>query len=169
MARFEIDPRRSRVWIDARSNVHPIHTATDGLEGWVDVTPDGRGGLDLAVAPSGVLRLPVARLSSGNRLEDRELHKRIDAARHPTIDGVLTGLAPADGDGRYRVAGDLTFCGVTRRCEDVMVVRPVDDRTLELSGSSTFDVREFGVQPPRILLLRVEPEVVVRVEITATR
>ena len=30
-------------------------------------------------------------------------------------------------------------------------------------------IRDFGMEPPRILMLRVEPEVVVRVEIVAVR
>jgi polyisoprenoid-binding protein YceI len=169
MARYEIVPDRSRVWIDARSNVHPIHSTSDGLEGWVELSPDGTGGLDPAVTPAGSLRLPVSRLSSGNRLEDRELHKRIDARRFPTIDGVLTAMAPDGPAGAFRVSGDLTFRGVTRRCEDRMTVRVVDHRTVELAGSSTFDIRDFGMQPPRILLLRVEPTVEVRVAIVALK
>jgi hypothetical protein len=32
-----------------------------------------------------------------------------------------------------------------------------------------FDVRDFGMEPPRMLFLRVEPEVAVRVEIIAER
>jgi polyisoprenoid-binding protein YceI len=169
LARYRIVPDRSRVWIDARSNVHPIHSSCDGLEGWVEVTAGPGRGFDLADATAGELTLAVRRLSSGNRLEDRELHKRLDARRHPTIVGRLTGVEPGQGDGRSRVSGDLTFRGVTRRCRDEMTVRVADDRTIVLSGRSTFDIRDFGMEPPRILVLRVEPEVEVRVEITATR
>ncbi len=149
--------------------MHPIHSSSDGLEGWVELSPDGDGGLDPTVAPAGTLRLPVTRLSSGNRLEDRELHKRIEARQFPTIEGVLRAMEPDGASGAFRVQGDLTFRGVTRRCQDRMTMRVVDDRTVELAGSSTFDIRDFGMQPPRILMLKVEPEVVVRVEITATR
>ena len=39
MALYTIIPERSRVWIDARSSVHPIHSTTDGLEGFVDLEP----------------------------------------------------------------------------------------------------------------------------------
>jgi polyisoprenoid-binding protein YceI len=169
MARYDIVPERSRVWIDARSNVHPIHSTSDGLEGYVDLTADGNGQVDPAERPAGKLSLRVTRLSSGNRLEDREMHKRIDARRFPTIDGVLTSMEPVDRDGRYRVSGDLAFHGVTRHCEDEMTVRVVDERTIELAGSSTFDIRDFGMEPPRILMLKVEPDVVVRVEIIAMK
>ena len=37
------------------------------------------------------------------------------------------------------------------------------------TGQSTFDIRDFGMEPPRILLLKVEPDVTVRVEIVATK
>jgi hypothetical protein len=36
-----------------------------------------------------------------------------------------------------------------------------------LEGESTFDVRDFGMEPPKILMLRVHPEVNVRVQIFA--
>ena len=61
------------------------------------------------------------------------------------------------------------FRGVVRRCEDDMSITVVDDRTLRLEGESRFDIRDFGMQPPRILMLRVEPDVAVRVEIVAER
>jgi hypothetical protein len=168
VARYRIVPERSRVWIEARSNVHPIHSATDGLEGYVDLDLGADGGLDPAGEPSGKLSLSVERLSSGNRLEDRELYRRIDIRRYPTIEGVLRDIAPA-GDGTYRVGGDVTFRGTARRHDDEMTIRAVDDRTIELAGSSRFDVRDFGMDPPRMLMLKVEPEVEVRVEIQAMR
>ena len=46
-----------------------------------------------------------------------------------------------------------------------MNISPVDDRTIRLTGTSSFDIRDFGMQPPKVLLLKVEPEVQVRVEI----
>ena len=155
--RFVIVPDRSRVTIDARSSVHPIHTNTDGLQGFVELGP----------SPRGELSLPVERLRSGNPLEDRELRRRIDAKRYPTIDGRLTEMHESGEPGRYRVRGDITFRGVTRACEDDMMVEHVDEQTVQLAGSSTFDIREFGMDPPRILMLRVEPEVRVSVLIVA--
>jgi hypothetical protein len=175
VTRYDIVPERSRVWIDARSNVHPIHSTTDGLEGYIDLdgkVAAGASGMDpvkIGANPSGKLSLRVDRLSSGNRFEDRELHRRIDARRYPTIDGVLTSMKPVGTGGRYKVSGDVVFRGVTRPCEDEMSVTPLDDRTICLEGRSTFDIRDFGMEPPRILVLRVEPDVVVRVEIVATK
>jgi hypothetical protein len=50
-----------------------------------------------------------------------------------------------------------------------MVIRPVDNQTISLEGSSRFDIREFGMQPPKVLMLKVEPEVDIRVEIFAVK
>jgi len=170
MARYVIVPERSRVWIDARSSLHPIHTETDGLEGWLDLDVHGDGGrVDLTAAPSGHLELPVERLTSGNQLEDRELRRRIDARRYPTIAGDLTLMQETGTDSRYAVGGDLTFMGTTRSYKDQMTVEPVDRRSLRLAGQSTFDIRDFGMAPPRILMFKVEPQVTVRVEIVAER
>ena len=168
MSRFRIVPALSRVWIEARSTLHPIRTETSGLEGWVELEL-GRGGrLDVAAAPGAHLEFRVDRLTSGNPFEDRELRRRIDARRFPTITGDMTSIEPAGEGGRYRVAGDLTFRGVTRPYEDEMTVE-ASDGTVILAGEKTFDVRDFGMEPPRILLLKVEPKVSVKVAITAEK
>ena len=167
MPRFVIVPEKSRVWIHARSTLHAIDSEADGLEGYIALDTDGDGTVDLGTAPTGGLSLPVTRLSSGNSFEDRELFRRIDVRRYPTIDGVLTSVERVGDDSRYRVRGDLTFRGVSRPCEDEMTIEVVDDRTVRLAGESTFDVRDFGMQPPRILMIKVEPDVTVRVEIVA--
>ena len=152
MARYEFVPEKSRVIIDGRSSVHPIHSSTDGLEGFIDLqTGEGR------------VSFAVARLRSGNPLEDREMKRRIDAKNYPTIEGGLTSLEAG------HAVGELTFRGVTKTVNGELTITPVDDDTIEVSGESTFDVRDFGMQPPRILMLRVHPDVKVRIEITARR
>jgi polyisoprenoid-binding protein YceI len=168
VARYRISPERSYVWIDGRSNVHPISVATDGLEGHVELTllPTG---VDVTAPVAGQLSLSVDHLSSGNRVEDKELQRRIDARRFPTIEGVLRKVGPSDNSGDYRVSGDIVFRGVSRHHEDLMGITSIDDQTIRLAGRSTFDIRDFGMEPPRLLLLKVEPEVQIRVEIFALR
>lgn len=167
MAKYRILPGRSRVWIDARSNVHPIHTEVEGLEGWLELSINGKG-IDVDQAPKGHLEFPVENLKSGNALEDRELRRRIDSRRYPSIAGDLKEMKTAEGLS-YTVGGDLTFRGVTRTYEDKMTFAALDDRTISLAGESTFDIRDFGMEPPRILMLKVQPEVTVRVEIVAEK
>ena len=167
VTRYRIDPERSAVLIDASSSVHPIRTRTNGLEGYVELEVDSTGRIDIDAGISGELSLDVERLKSGNPLEDRELRRRIDARRFPTIDGRITEVHAADND-RYRVRGDVTFRGVTNPHEDDVTFTLTNDGELKIDGRSTFDVSDFGMETPRILMLRVQPEVTVAIDAVAT-
>ena len=166
MPKYRIRPDSSQVWIEARSSLHPIHGEGKGLEGVVEAAvTDGR--LDLGGDTLIRLELPVDQLTSGKAVEDAELLRRVDARKFPTIRGVTTEIKEIDA-GRYRVRGDLTFHGVTRPVEgEVSVEMPDGDGTIVLEGEQTFDIREFGVQPPKILMLKVHPDVKVRVRVVA--
>jgi polyisoprenoid-binding protein YceI len=167
--RFSFDPIRSCVWVDARSSLLPIKTQTRGLRGWVDVALLADGTVDLDVPVQGRLEISVDRLSSGNQLYDRELRRRIDARRHPLIIGQITGVRAAENEGRYLVAGDLSFHGETRVFEHEMTIAVDQESTIELRGDRVFDIREFGMKPPSMLMLKVYPEVAVRVELYGGR
>ena len=168
MARYDIVPERSQVLIEATSNVHPINSRTDGLEGFVELEVGVSGRVDTTAEPKGELSLRVERLSSGVAREDRELRRRVDTRRFPTIDGRLTTLHDTGCDDRYVVRGDLTFRGVTNTYEDEMTIARFDDQTLHLEGRATFDIRDFGMEPPRVLMLKVEPQVTVRIDVVAS-
>jgi polyisoprenoid-binding protein YceI len=167
LAHYRIVPERSWVEIHARSSLHPIESRTDGLEGYLELEILAGGRVDLSAPASGRLSLDVQRLSSGNPFEDRELRRRIDSRRFPTIDGRLTEIRETDEQGRYRVTGELTFRGVTRSVQDDMVLVANQDGAIQLVGEATFDIRDFGMDPPRVLMLKVEPEVRVAAHVTA--
>jgi hypothetical protein len=161
--RFHFDGTRSCVWVDARSNLHPIRTETRGLEGWVEVALLPAGGLDLNHPVTGELSLAVDRLTSGNRLYDRELKRRIDARKYPTITGRITSFQATEVSGRYLVGGDLSFHGHTRNFEHEMTIDMGGASGIEMQGDYVFDIREFGMTPPSMLMMKVYPEVAVRV------
>jgi polyisoprenoid-binding protein YceI len=164
VATFRIDPTRSKVWVEARSSMHPIQGEAEGLEGFIEAdVADGR--IDVSGVPKIEIELPVNRLQSGKRLEDAEMMRRIDARRFPKITGSTTDLE--ENGGRYRVRGDLTFHGVTRQVEGEVTISAPDEHSLVIEGEQTFDIREFGVQPPKILMLKVHPDVRVRVQVVA--
>jgi polyisoprenoid-binding protein YceI len=164
VAIFRIDPNRSRVWIEARSSMHPIQGEAEGLEGSIDADmADGR--IDVAGDPKIQIELPVEKLKSGKKLEDAEMLRRIDARRFPKITGETTELK--ESNGRYRIRGDLTFHGVTRQVEGEVTISSPDERSLVIEGEQTFDIRDFGVEPPKILMLKVHPDVRVRVKVFA--
>jgi polyisoprenoid-binding protein YceI len=168
MAAFHIDAEASRVWVEARSSVHPVRGEGTGLQGVIDVELAGdRVDTDLPV--TGRVELRVDGLKSGNVLYDTELRRVADSRRHPTIVGELDVLFPDGGPMRYRAAGPLTFHGVTRQVEGALVIEVVDGDTILVEGEGTFDVTDFGVRPPRLLMLQVHPQVTVRLAVLARR
>ena len=166
--RYIIDSDRSCVWVSGRSSLHPINTETRGVTGWFEAATRTDGSLDLGQAVSGELALTVDRLTSGNQLYDRELRRRIDARLYPTIKGRLTNIAVDGTHPDYVVTGDVEFHGKTRTFEHGMQIH-LDDAGVMLSGEDVFDIREFGMKPPSMLMVRVYPEISVRVELHGVR
>jgi polyisoprenoid-binding protein YceI len=167
-ARYSFDSVRSCVWVSGRSSLHPINTETRGITGWFEASTHEDGSLDLERPVAGELQLAVERLTSGNQLYDHELRRRIDARRYPTIGGRVTKISADGAHPRYRVAGDILFHGKTRSFEHVMDIEVGADE-VSLTGDSVFDIREFGMKPPSMLMIRVYPEITVRVELYGTR
>jgi polyisoprenoid-binding protein YceI len=166
--RFTFDPERSCVWVNARSSLHPINTETRGLRGWVEVTPHPDGLLNLDEPVTGTLEVSADRLSSGNQLYDLELRRRIDARSYPTISGQITRVRSTDVPGEYLVTGDLSFHGRTRTFEHEMKIEIADEVAITLKGERVFDIREFNMKPPSMLMLKVYPEIAVKVELYGT-
>ena len=107
------------------------------------------------------------KLRSGNPVEDAELRRRMDTSHHPTISGDVEQLEDLGG-GRWTVTGSVTCRGVTRVYREIVAVDTGDDGALHITGSAAFDVRHFGITPPRVLMLRVHPEVRVTIDVVAS-
>ncbi len=163
MASCRINPKRSRLWAEARSSLHPIHVETDGFEGYVETN----------TARSPQIRLPIrveldaALVRSGNALLDRELQRRLEIQKYPRVVGEARELKMLDlAAGRCWVRGDLTLHGVTRSLDTEMTVRSHHE-TIELVGEKLIDMRDFGLTPPKLFIFRVHPELRVRVRLVA--
>lgn len=164
MTRFVVDPARSQVWIDGSSTVHPVRATATGLEGMFEAdVVDGA----ISSPVSGRIEIAVERLRSGNPLVDRETRRRVDARRYPTIEGRVTETLGVDGP-RARVRGVIDFRGESRTVEGALDITPTEDG-VHIEGQQTFDVRDWGLDPPRLLALKVHPQVEVRVSVEAVR
>jgi polyisoprenoid-binding protein YceI len=168
LIRYTLDSDRSCVWVSGRSSLHPINTETRGITGWFEAASRTDGSLDLGQAVSGELELAVERLTSGNQLYDRELRRRIEARRYPIIAGRLTEIALDGAHPDYMVTGEVSFHGKTRTFSHGMQIE-VGVGDIALTGEDVFDIREFGMKPPSMLMVRVYPEIAVRVELHAIR
>lgn len=153
----------SKVAIHADSSVHPVHGDIPVRgEATVDVRD---GALDVGSAASGFIEADVDSLKSGNKLEDFELRRRLEAKKYPTMRYDVRGVnGGADRYDRYEVTGTLTFHGVSREFVEECSAR-LDDGALHVEAEHTFDIREFDLKPPKIGPLHVHPEVTIRLHL----
>jgi polyisoprenoid-binding protein YceI len=166
VTRFRVNTAKTTVRVGLRVNLHPSHIDANALSGTIEceVDADGRPRLDQPY--SAELSLPVEAIKSGNGLQDREMRRRFDVGRYPTITARVTnGEALADG-GRYRAVAQLTMHGQTREIAGEVQLR-VDGTTMTVDGDQVINVKDFGIDPPRLIFLKVEPEVDVQAHIVA--
>jgi polyisoprenoid-binding protein YceI len=100
-------------------------------------------------------------------LYDAELLRRIDARRFPTAKVELRECTASGLGSRYGLKGDLTFHGVTRPAEGTVSVEALSDHRILITGEQVFDIRDFAVPSPTMLMLRIYPDVRVRLQAEA--
>jgi polyisoprenoid-binding protein YceI len=165
-ARFRVVPERSVVLIEARSTVGPIRFGAMGLTGTIEVAMrDGEVCFDSR--PSAALSIPVDQLRSGNGLYDAELLRRIDARRFPRVSLNLEDCTSIGTGDRYRLAGQVTFHGITRPLRGTVGVKLLSARKLVVTGDHALDVRDFQLPSPTVLMLRIYPDVRVNLHVEA--
>jgi|HubBroStandDraft_1064217.scaffolds.fasta_scaffold03524_9 polyisoprenoid-binding protein YceI len=161
MARYRLVPERSKIWAEARSSLHPINVETAGLEGVVEMTiVDGH--IDANAPVSGSVELDADLLKTGNGLYDRELANRLEMRKYPRVRGRVISVKALDSAATYRVQGELSLRGQTGAVQGDVRMRMIDTTTVEFQGEQTIDIRNFGLEPPRFLMLKVYPEVKLR-------
>jgi hypothetical protein len=165
--RYEFDPSRSTLAIDASSSIHPIHTSA-GVTGWFEITRRDDGSIDGTQPVGGYVQLDISAMRSGNPLVDRETERRLDVRRYPIIDGELVRLAATSDPERFDAVGRLTFHGQTQVVEGSLEIRWTDDG-IELDGTKSLDVTDFGVQPPSLLVVKVHKDITVRLHAVGLR
>ena len=163
-ARFAVVPDRSAVLVEARSTNGPLTFGVIGLTGeFVAQVRDGAVCADGQT--TGKVVIPTEGLRSGNAIYDAELARRIDARHFPEVTLTLDDCVPS-GD-RFRVSSEVTIHGVTRRVEGTVVVRQSGPGALAVTGEQVVDIRDFDITSPTVLMLRIYPDVVVKLYLEA--
>ena len=112
--------------------------------------------------------VPVTGLCSGNGLYDAELLRRIEARRYPVAKLELRRLhawseAPA-GTASPAVSTSTASC---RSLEGTVSVDPRPDGSIIVTGDHAFDIRDFDIASPTVLMLRIYPDVTVKLQVEA--
>jgi polyisoprenoid-binding protein YceI len=164
--RFHVTPNLSAVVVKARSNVGPITFGTTHVSGEIVCRVQGDRLAEIERA-SAYLELPVASLSSGNDLYDAEIHRRMDVRRYPVIRVELTSATQiADAD-RLLLSGKITLRDELQELHGAVSVGYLDLNTIVVEGEQALDIRDFRIEVPSTLLLKIYPEVLIEMHIEA--
>jgi polyisoprenoid-binding protein YceI len=166
MTRFSIVPERSELAAVATSSVHPIHGSARRLDGWIEASVVD-GVVDTEQPASAQIELQTTALQADNVLVNREIQRRLDARRYPVVRADVTQVSGPSG-GRYNVSGKLSLRHVTHEVSGTAEMRMHGDGAMQVDGELTLDLRDFQLDPPKLLGLRVYPQVAVTVQIFAT-
>jgi PadR family transcriptional regulator PadR len=165
-SRFVVLPERSAVLVEARSTAGPITFGALGITGFVECGIAGNG-----LSPGGQTRarleVPLEQLQSGNGLYDAELLRRIDARRFPVAVLELVGCTPVGDAGRYRLDGRIDLHGTTRPVRGSVTAALTAPGVMAVHGAQDFDIRDFDIVIPTVLMFRIYPDVTVRLQIEA--
>jgi polyisoprenoid-binding protein YceI len=168
VAQFRVNTSKSSVKVGLRVNLHPSHIDANALSGVIECEVDDQGRPRLDQPYTAELSLPVDAIKSGNGIQDREMRRRFDVGRYPTITARVTHGEALEGEGRYRAAAQLSMHGQTREISGEIQLH-VDGTTMSIDGQQVINVKDFGIDPPRLIILKVEPEVDLLVHIVAER
>ncbi|MGA8521561.1 MAG: YceI family protein [Candidatus Dormiibacterota bacterium] len=168
MPRFVVDTAQSTVQVGLRVNLHPSHINANALAGFIECEIDDQGKPRLDQPYRAELTLPVDAIKSGNGIQDREMRRRFDVSHYPEITAVVTHGEALDGEGRYRATAQLTMHGVTKDITGDLTLG-VSGTTMTVDGQQVINVKDFGIDPPRLIILKVEPDVDLQVHIVAQR
>ena len=164
---FDVTPGRSAVLIKARSSVGPISFATSDVRGQISAGVDADTiGADAPVAgqPDGVAHVA--------HVGQRPLRHRAEAAdrRAALPRGLLAAGACGQGataTNRYDLTARLEIHDVVRPLVGFVTVEPLRRDVLVVRGQQTLDIREFDLDVPTTLALKIYPEVSVEMHLEA--
>jgi hypothetical protein len=165
---FAAVPGRSALLIRVRSNVGPIEFGATGLNGTLQACVSNSH-VVVTETLGAHLELSVEELTSGNALYDAEFLRKIDARRFPVAVVELEEAEALEPLDLFHVQGPVTFHGVTRSLGGVIQIVTASDDRIIVRGERSFDIRDFNITPPTMLMLKIYPDVQVHLLVEAER
>lgn len=154
----------SQLVVLAHSTLHGL-TYRAPLDGEINaVAADGE--FDLSHPVSGRLEIDLGHLKGDDPHTDGEMHRRLETRRYPRVTAAIDSVT-AKGNEVFHLCGSLTLHGRTQPVEGDANVILVGDE-LRATGSVELDVRAFGIKPPSLVIVRVNPIVTVEIDLVAT-
>ena len=156
--RYRLDPAQSRLVITGRSTLHAITARGDQLTGEIVVDWE-------SPEPTATVMAPLERVRFGDFVRDAFLRRHLDVKQWPlaifTLDtATITGTG---GERRAALTGTLCYRAQSAQLSTVTTVVQDRDR-IDATARFPLDLRDFGLTPPKLLMLEVNP--VVQIDVT---
>lgn len=170
--RFTVEPGKSRVSFDA------FHPFSFGMFAAASESPTGEFEVDIAdlrQSVKGSLTLSAASLRSGEAGRDKDIHRALDAERHPEIryridkvDSSFPSLAE-NNDVFLTIHGVLSVKGTDRPATFAGRVRLRPGGALWVRGESWVKPRDFGVPLLRSWMISMKDSVLAMFDLTLSK
>lgn len=151
-----------KLTVTATSKVHNTTIVWNKLSGQADADPDA---LESAKASFTVDMLSY---DAGDWMKNRRLRNDYDLESHRTATFSLERVANIVRDGSHFQAtatGTLRWRGIERPLE-VVGKGTLDAKRLTASATFPLDVTQFGIQPPKLFMFKVDNVATIEVELT---
>jgi len=164
--RWVPNPAKSVVTFDATHQMGDFSGRAEAVTGEFQADT-----ADLRASITGVARVRVAVLRTGNDNRDRDMRKVLDVDRFPEIRFTIGGVEPSfnsvtsSADTLITIKGGLAVRGVERPVTFLARVRLRDDR-IWVRGESRIRLTDFGINPPSRLFFRVGDDVTIGFDLT---
>ena len=139
-----------------QSDPHFVVKGTSSLHDWHMEAKEGEGECSVSKTAgklnitSAKVRFKAEKLESGKGGMDKNAYKALNTKEHEWITFELTAFEP-NQNGKDKVKGDLTIAGFKRPTMfDVETV--LTGNLITVSGTSSFKLTDFKVEPPTALL-----------------
>jgi polyisoprenoid-binding protein YceI len=168
-ARWTAVPVKSSVAFDATHPLGDFSGRVEALAGEVRLDPS-----DLKHGVRGHLAIAVKALTTGDDSRDRDLRRALEADRHPDLRYDIEAIEASfdsltdRSDVTLTIRGTMTIRGVDRPVSFAARARRRDER-IWVRGESSVRLVDFGIPPPRRLLLAVGNEVAIRFDLLLQR
>jgi polyisoprenoid-binding protein YceI len=152
---------------EAGSSFHVVTGRAEDFSGYIEVAWDAQGRIAADPAAAMHMEVAVAKLRSGSPTKDQEVWRLIDVGRFPRIIAELRSIEPLYGASIYQATGSVTLAGRSRSYTGQMLVVTEDFSEISVRGDLQIDIRDYGLELPRMVFVRIEPVIAVHLSLVA--
>lgn len=160
-------------------NVSINVSGTSTLHDWTEKSTAGTSDAVFHVADGKLTRvaslaftMPTKTLKSEHNLMDKNTYKALKADQHQNISYTITSasVTPAGGN-KYNVntRGKLTIAGTTREVDIAGSGVLNTDNSITVTGSEKMKMTDFGVTPPKVMLIKTGNDITISFTAKYTR